>query len=330
MQEGAAAAGGEEMDAELGRRVAVVVMPVAGEHGADLGPAHARDRRDLEEVLLLVLALEIGEHPGRLGHADDKLVVGAHFRRDRHEVVDLSDVEVFRELDIGAPDPPLVRQLQRPVAAVLLALPAADQVAAALGQPVARGAEQAVERLQTVVPVVIAGNCEQLALRLVAGQREGIGVLQPLAVFRPGRLRIALVAAHDQDIAVRQRARASQLQAILGEQVGHGIGRLEAVADVADVVDPECAGIVDGDALRRIAAGGAAVVVALHEIASDRRIGGRLDQPLVGILAEHRRYQRAHAHPRQQSRIVPANHLRQVTVDELLHRTFVHGTPSER
>ena len=171
----------------------------------------------------------------------------------RLEVVDLRGVEILRELDVGAPDPPVVGQAQRPVAAMLLALPAADDVALGVGELVARGAEQAVEGVEAVVPVVVAGDGEQLAVGIGHGEGPVEGLQQPLLVFLARGLRVALVAAHDEDLAVAQVAGAAHVEAVLRQQVGHRVGGLEAVADVGDVVDPEGAGLVAGHALVRLA-----------------------------------------------------------------------------
>ena len=74
MQERAAPARRDEVHVELVGVVAVVVVPVAGDHGDDVGAFRAGDRGDLEEVLLLVEALQVGDHPGGLGKADDERV----------------------------------------------------------------------------------------------------------------------------------------------------------------------------------------------------------------------------------------------------------------
>ena len=129
MQECAAAARGDEVNVELVREIARVVVPVAGDGSTDAHAALARDRGDLEEVLLFVLAGGLRQQPGRLRQADDEVVLRPHLCSQRLEVAHLAGVEVFRELDVGAPDPPVVRKLDGPVAAVLLALPPSDHVA---------------------------------------------------------------------------------------------------------------------------------------------------------------------------------------------------------
>ena len=121
------------MHVELMGVVAVVVVPVAGDDSDDACAARPGNAGDLEEILLAILALQIGQHPGRLRQADDQVVLGAHLLGHAYEIVDLRGVEILRELDVGAPDPPIVREAQGPVAAMLLALPAADDVALGVG-----------------------------------------------------------------------------------------------------------------------------------------------------------------------------------------------------
>ena len=239
MQKGASAARRDEMHIQLVRVVAVVVVPIAGDHRHHVRAFGARNRRDLEEVLLLVEPVHFGNHPRGLGEADDEVVALLHLIGHGLEVVDLGGIEILRELDVGAPDPPVVGQAQRPVAAVLLASPAAYDVALGVGKLVARRAEQAVEGVEPVVPVVVAGDGKQLAVGLADAERPVEGLQQALLVFLARGLRVALVAAHDQDFAVPQLACAAHVETVLGEEIGRRIGGLEAIADVRHVVDPE-------------------------------------------------------------------------------------------
>jgi hypothetical protein len=85
-----------------------------------------------------------------------------------------------------------------------------------------------------------------------------------------------------------QVAGAADVEAVLRHQVGHRVGGLEAVAHVGDVVDPECAGLVACHALVRLAGVGIAVVVAGDQVLVLGRVGDRLHETLVGVLAEHR------------------------------------------
>ena len=324
MQEGAAAARRDEVNVELVLVVAVVVVPVARDDGTHVRPALARNRGDLEEVLLLVLALEIGEHPGGLGKADDQVVVGRHPLGHGLEVVDLGAVEIFRELDVGAPDPPVVGQAERPIAAMLLALPAAYSVALLVGEPVARGAEQTVEGHEPIVPVVVARDGEELAGRVGRTVRPVERLDQALLVVLARSLRVALVATQDENVAVAQPPRAANVEAVLREQVGHRVGALEAVAGIGDVVDPVGAGLVGHDAFVGVGGIGVAIVVAAAQLLGAGRIGHRLHQALVGVLAEHGRDHRAHADARQQPRVVPRHHLGQPAQAQLPKRTELH------
>ena len=77
------------MHVELVGKVAAVVVPVAGDHGHNAGAARTGDGGDLEEVLLLVLALQVRQQPGRLGQADDQVVLRAHLLGDGREIIHL-------------------------------------------------------------------------------------------------------------------------------------------------------------------------------------------------------------------------------------------------
>ena len=108
-----------------------------------------------------------------------------HLTRDLAKIKDLSGVEVLRHLDVRAPDPPIVRQLQREITAVLRAQPAAETVL--LRESVARLAEHEIKRRQSVVPVVVPGQNEKFTARwgvgaLVARQGQLVGRLEALAI----------------------------------------------------------------------------------------------------------------------------------------------------
>ena len=137
--------------------------------------------------------------PAGLGRQKDELVILSHAVGDSREIVELAGVEHIVELDVGAPDPPVVGQAQRPVAPVLLALPAADDVAAVLGELVAGGAEQAVESVEAVIPVVVAGDGEDVASRgsWRLRQRQRVGGEGALVVSFARGPRIDLIAAEE-------------------------------------------------------------------------------------------------------------------------------------
>ncbi len=256
-----------------------------------------------------------------------RLSLGLHLLGHGLEVVDLRGVEILRELDVGAPDPPVVGQAQRPVAAVLLALPAADDVALGIGELVARRAEQAVEGVEAVVPVVVAGNGEQLAVGLAHGERPVEGLQQALLVFLARGLRVALIAAHDQDFAVPQLARRRARRGCPGraDRPSCRWARSRRRRRPRSRSRRRRSRRARCDlALRRPQALEIAVVVARRQLLVVARIGDRLHQALVGILAEHGRDDRAHADARQQPRVVPRHHLGQAPHAELPKRAVFH------
>ena len=209
------------------------MMPITSEDGADLGAVLARQHADFVQIVVVVM------QPARLGEAENDVVAGLRLIGHQVEVVALAVVEVVGELDVGAPDPPVVRQLDREVAAMLMAAPSAELRAYPCGDPISRGAEERAERDKAVIPVVVAGNGEELALRRVCGEGPVVGIAQAGLVFVLRGIRIDLVAAHDEKFAGGQRiVCACHLQFFFGQHVGHGEGRFKAVAEIGDVVDP--------------------------------------------------------------------------------------------
>ncbi len=187
--------------------------------------------------------------PARLRRDQDEAGLGGtglgglrlHTPGDRLEVVDLRLVDVRFELHVGAPQPPVVGELDGEVAAALEGLPAADPAALA---------EQAGEAGQAVVPVVVARDRQDLR-RLLGGVGEGgaVGPLHPVVVLAARRGGVDLVAAHEQDPGAGAEDRfpradlvAAQAEPLARQQPGHGVGGVEAVAEVGDVVDPEAPG----------------------------------------------------------------------------------------
>jgi hypothetical protein len=261
--------------------VAGVVVDVAGdrEHEPPAAPAHDA----LLEVRQVAPRCRLdapGERldPRGLGGHEDDLVAGLH--RPRAEVLELPVVEVRVELDVDGPDPPVVRQLHREVAAPLARHPVAD---AALG-----GAEHAQEADEAVVPVVVAGQRVQLGLVGRVGFRQRGRERADEAVLVGDRVgeRVDLVAAEQQHLAAGQRL-ALVVEVVLGEQPGHRVRRVPAVAGVAEVVDPQLVGIgVVQPVLRRV-----------------------LDLALVGELAERARDDDLDAGLREQGRAQPADGL---------------------
>ena len=132
MEEGAAAAAGDVV--ALAFEEAGIMMAVAAQDELELVPL-ARDRRG--EALeighgRIFRVRVVGGHifPVRRAGAQDELRSGLHpILGDELKEVDLRLVDIAFELAVGAPQPPAVRQAQREIAARLLGLPAADDVA---------------------------------------------------------------------------------------------------------------------------------------------------------------------------------------------------------
>ena len=127
-----------------------------------------------------------------------------------------------------------------------------------------------------------------------------------------------------------QLARPAYGETVLGKQVGHCVGGLEPVTDVGHVVDPERAGRVGCDAMVLVGGLQVAVVVALAKLLVVARVGHRLHQTLIGVLAEHGRHDCADANAGQQARVVPRHHFGQAPHAQLPKRTVLHAMASRR
>ncbi len=237
MGEGAAATAGDELDAKFIAGIPAVVMPIARQHREDLGAVLARQHADLVQVVVVVV------QPTRFGEAQNDLVARFGLVGHQVEIVALAVVEVIGELDVGTPNPPIVRKFDRKIAAVLVAAPAAELRTKAAGDAIAGGTEEGAERGEAIVPIVIAGNGEELALRFVGVEGPIIGIAEAVLVFLFCRVGVDLIAAHDEKAAGGEIVSdAFDLQAVLSQHVGHGEGGLEAVAEIGDIIDPYGAG----------------------------------------------------------------------------------------
>ena len=250
--------------------------------------------------------------------------VGMRLHRfgDALEVEDLTGVEILGELDVGAPDPPVVRQADREIAAVLRAQPAADAIFRGVTE--ARLAEHVVERAEPVVPVVVAGQHEQQTPPVAVGggrQRRRVRHREALAVGGARRERIHLVAAHDQQLGCGQRADALEVDLRLADERGHRVGGIEAVAEVGDIVDPHRLAVAE---LAQVG-----IVIApddrLHDLRREA-VDGRLHDALVGVLPENLGHDGSPAGADQMGGAVPAHHLgERLEID--LPRTVGHAEP---
>ena len=201
-------------------------------------------------------------------------------------------------------------------------MPAADLLAEALAVAVARGAEHAGEGDEAVVPVVIAGDEEQLALRRIRLECQIVGRDAAILILFDGGIGVGEVAAEDQDIAGRQpplRLAQSLDGHVRGShQIGHRVGRLKAIAEVGDEIDPEAAAVVELDRRAAVLGREIAVVVPFRQL-----LGGvfaverGLHRPLVGVLANRRRQHRPHTDLTEDDGIEPIDHLRQLAGAQL-------------
>ena len=268
-------------------RVAGVVVQVAGqgelEVDARWGAAGcARCRRGC------------GRRSGRAraavqrGHrrGQDELGRLATPRRPLAEEVELGLVDEHVELDVDAPQPPAVRQLDREVAAALAGAPAADPAVLA---------EQAQEPGEPVVPVVVAGDGVHggvVAHR--PGQCGPERPLEPVLVVLGAGARVHLVAAEHQDVAAGQRRCSTPSMPTPSDRRAsvwrHRHRRLEAVAGVGHVVDPQP---------RR----------GSHSVRSTVRCLAGLELALVEERAEHRGEPHVQARPRQRPGAEPPDRL---------------------
>jgi hypothetical protein len=94
----------------------------------------------------------------------------------------------------------------------------------------------------------------------------GVRALGLVAVPLPAGRGVDLVAAHHQHLPARQRWLAVQRDAVLGEEIGDRVRRVEAVAEVGHEVEPE--------------------LLAARTLREDRRGQLILQVALVQILAE--------------------------------------------
>src|SRR6185295_4613321 len=111
------------------------------------------------------------------------------------EVADLCRVEVGLQLHVESPYPPAVRQLDRKITAALLCRPLAD--------PAFLLTEQADERGQPVIPIMVAGQrIDGLAVRwiLAFGARAIEGTFHPMPVLLSRGNWIYLVAAKNREV----------------------------------------------------------------------------------------------------------------------------------
>ncbi len=285
VDEGAPAAGGDELAAVL-LLVAAVIVAAALEEDRDAtagGPDHLPF--EVPDVAVRAHLGALGPAVDLLGHAEDDAVALLHgVAGDIGEVADLGLVDEVAELQVDAPEPPAVGEGDGEIA---------SRLARPQGPQLPPPAEDVGEVDEAVVPVVAAGDDEQVVLlgpwptvaRSVRHRRP-VGAQEPVLVLGALGDGVHLVAAHHQDPPAMGRLTV-ELQLGLGQQVGDGVGRVEPVAQVGDVVDPH---------LGRL---GPVVDVRRHH---------RLQFPVVGVGAPEARRQHPPGRVEELVGVEPSHH----------------------
>ena len=162
-------------------------------------------------VIFLEMPIHFGEDPIGFGRAQDDLIAGLHLLfRDLFEVVNLLCVEVRTELQVYANQPVAKGQFEREIAALLWQIPFArlewiGQCIFIKEREIALVRKNTGEGSQTVIPIVIAGNGEQVwAFAFVILQRGSVGVFETVLIFIAGGGGIHFIAAHNQHLPTRQ------------------------------------------------------------------------------------------------------------------------------
>src|SRR5438876_1155366 len=118
---------------------------------------------EIGKVALPARILDVAVDPVGLGGShNDPITVPDMLPRDLPEVIQLTHVDLGLELHIHAPEPPAARQEKGEVAALLQRLPLANPPPSV---------EQPGEADEAVVPVMVAGNDEEISVARVAVRR---------------------------------------------------------------------------------------------------------------------------------------------------------------
>jgi hypothetical protein len=123
------------------------------------------------------------------------------------------------------------------------------------------------------------------------------------------RLRIALVAPEDQNVAGRQLSSVTirERQLFFRQERRHAVGGPKPIADIGHIVDPVRAVLV-GNAFVPVLLFWIAVVISLLEAVLGRNtVRGCLHEALVGVFAKHGCNDVANADTNQHTRVVPAH-----------------------
>ena len=174
-----------------------------------------------------------GLHPGRRRHRQDHPGVGAEPAGHLVEVGELRIVQVGPRLVVQAEQPPPGRQLAP------RSTTGTDRSASRRS---CRSRERTKSRRNAVSPSYqswLPGTANSVGpLRRGDRQRRLVRPLAPVLVRLERRRRVDLVAAHHQGLRPGQPVPVHR-QLRLGQQVRHRVRRVEAVAQVGHVVQPE-------------------------------------------------------------------------------------------
>ncbi len=211
-------------------------MQIPGQIHLD-GPADDAFRKEPECGVGIFRIAGIGllHDPLRKRNAENHACIGRQIARDFLEVAHLRLIEIGAELQVDCKQPPVRWQFQCVVAASLSR--------GAAGEAAVGSAEDAREGNEPVIPVVIARQREHIgALRLTA-ESDCVRRLCLALVVITCRIRIDLIAAKQQQAAPRQALHAAvarrELERWLSNLMSDSVGRVPAVTNVADVVEPE-------------------------------------------------------------------------------------------
>jgi hypothetical protein len=195
---------------------------------------------------VLDLGVAVFDPPG-FRRAQDDSIAGLEELGLLVEIGVLRAIDIRLKLYVEGPQPPVVRQPEREIAPALLGFPDSEPAARRL-------AEAAQKRREPVVPVVVAWNGEEFGSLLVQfpGTRTVIGIVASRRVILRRCDGIDLISAENENVGARQKgavlARCRRMRragrprhnVVVANQGGDGVGRIPAIAQVGDVVDPDC------------------------------------------------------------------------------------------
>ena len=206
--------------------VSTVVVQATCQVQDDLGTCGLDDLTvEVVEVRTGVLGIALSGGSG-VGRAEDNAVPGFDLGGDLlREVAQLGLVDEGAELDVHAPEPPAMRELEGKVASALARPPSSDPVLPT---------EDAVKAHEAVVPVMSAGNGEEQRMFLVS-TRQRCPVRTKEAVL------VLAATAHDEDPSAFRHVSVIlgvQLDLLGGKERGHGVGGIPSVDQVGHIVEP--------------------------------------------------------------------------------------------